>query len=91
MVPQSLSLELRQWKKLKIQIVHLHDALLPDLISMHVEDLDRVLEQLQDLTLKGQSIEVHHYYVPLGTCEACMAAYTQSCCMGFLMDCPLGP
>lgn len=77
MIPQSLSLNLRPWKKLIVKLVHIHDALIPETKSMHSKELENVFDQLKYLTLKGQTIEVHDYYVAFGKCDSCTAAYAE--------------
>ena len=83
MVPQTLSLSLPAWKKLILPVVHIHDAFIPDTETMHSAEMDEILQQLNRLNLKGQSIEIFHYYVALGQCDSCTAAYAQ-CVQSFL-------
>ena len=54
---------------------------------MHSAETDEILQQLERLNLKGQSIEIYHYYVPLGQCDSCTAAYAQ-CVLPFLLLVP---
>lgn len=75
-VPGASNFSLAEWKTLKIQVVHVYDALIPDLDT--VTAFENIKKQLDFLKLKHQSIELNHFHVSFGNCDHCMIAVTEA-------------
>eukprot|EP00210_Caulerpa_lentillifera_P008997 g8587.t1 len=75
-VPGAQNLSLPEWKSLQFQVIHIYDALIPDLDT--ISAFDQIKRQIEFLKLKDQSIAINHYHVTFGNCDYCMADFTQA-------------
>ncbi|GMH39333.1 hypothetical protein BSKO_07231 [Bryopsis sp. KO-2023] len=78
LVPGSVNLYQKDWTTLRIQIVHVHDAMNPSKVIKEVGEYDHMTSELQHLTLVGQNVLVEHFYVGFGHCDVCVAAYSRA-------------